>query len=110
MAEYITILDAAKARGLKEDDDGAISMGVVEDLGLPFFAGCARCGASLCCYNAYPSRTGFTHCEDCIGPNGFKTAEEFERFEALSNEEEDGTPSDVDPVEDAIGPEPEDYE
>lgn len=35
---------------------------------VPFFGGCARCAASIACYNAYPSRFGYWLCADCIGP------------------------------------------
>lgn len=74
----LTILDVAKARGLKEDDRG-ISMGQIEDLGLPFMGGCQTCGASIACSNAYPSRSGFLRCVDDIGDEGYDTVEKFDK-------------------------------
>lgn len=76
----VTTLECAYGRGVQAKPDGTITMEQVEAVGLPFFAGCQVCGASLACYNAYPSRTGFIRCEDCLGELGFNTCEEFEAF------------------------------
>ena len=70
----LTILDIAAANGVKERDDGSITAGAFEDLGLPFFAGCQCCGAQLAPYNAYPSRAGFIRCRHCVGEIGFETS------------------------------------
>lgn len=74
----ITILDVALAWGAKGSEDGSINGSEFDRVGLPLFAGCQCCGASLAAYNAYPSSTGFTRCEDCVGNLGFTTVAEFE--------------------------------
>jgi hypothetical protein len=75
----LTILDIAKAKGAKPDDKGAITMEQLDVLGLPFMGGCEICGATIACYNAYPSKSGYLRCSDHIGDTGFNTVEEFER-------------------------------
>ena len=73
----ITVLDLAFHRGLKADEDGSVSMGEVEDTGLPFMGGCVECGATIACYNASPSKSGFLKCtRECIGDDGWDTVEE----------------------------------
>lgn len=79
MSEPITILDVAEARGVQAGPDGSISGGEFERVGLPLFGGCEGCGASIAAYNAYPSKTGYIRCGDCIGDLGFASVEEFER-------------------------------
>jgi len=46
------------------------------DAGLAILGGCERCHASIAAYNAFPSKSGFWRCEDCIGPLGWDTVEE----------------------------------
>jgi hypothetical protein len=47
------------------------------DAGLPIMGGCEVCGASIACYNACPSKTGYLRCADgCIGDLGYMTVEE----------------------------------
>jgi len=73
----ITVLDLAKFRGLKEDENGKVSMGAFDDVGLPMMGGCSICGATVTCYNACPSKSGFLKCEKgCIGGDGWETVEE----------------------------------
>ncbi len=73
----ITILELAKHRGLKEDEDGSFTMGAINDVGLEIMGGCQRCGASLGCYNGCPSKSGYWMCkDDCIGDDGYATVEE----------------------------------
>jgi hypothetical protein len=74
----ITILDVAIARGVKEVD-GRISGEEFDRVGLPLLGGC-MCGTTVGCYNAFPTRTGYLGCEDCVGGQGFETVEEFEAF------------------------------
>ncbi len=76
----VTILDAAMARGVKADDDGKISGGAIEDVGLPFMGGCQVCEATIAAYNACPSTSGYLRCQDCIREDGFETTEEFEEW------------------------------
>ena len=77
----LTVLDIAKARGVVDSGTG-ITMGQVEDVGLPFMGGCEICEATIGCFNAYPSKSGYLRCEDHIdNDSGFKTAEEFNQFE-----------------------------
>jgi hypothetical protein len=76
----ITILDLAKHRGLKADEDGALSMGAFADVGLAMLGGCAICGASIAAYNAYPTKHGFWMCKDCVcDGDGWDDVEEANR-------------------------------
>lgn len=76
-SKAITVLDLAFFRGAKATDDGGITLGAIEAIGLPFMGGCARCGACIAAYNAAPSRIGYLLCaEGCIGEDGFATVEE----------------------------------
>jgi len=43
---------------------------------LPMLAGCEVCGEQLACYNAYPSKSGYTRCAQDLGDDGFATVEE----------------------------------
>jgi hypothetical protein len=47
-----------------------------QDLGLPMLGGCEVCHASIACYNACPSKTGYLRCRQCIGNLGYATLEE----------------------------------
>lgn len=77
----ITILQLAESRGLKKAEDGSSTMGDFANVNLELIGGCARCGACIAAYNAFPSRIGYWLCEDCIGPDeGFETPAEFEAF------------------------------
>jgi hypothetical protein len=74
----ISILDAAKSKGSENDP---------EAVGLPMFAGCQHCGASLAYYNSYPTKSGYISCRDCVGDTGFETVEEFDQFQATLEED-----------------------
>jgi hypothetical protein len=39
--------------------------------------GCQGCQATIACYNAYPSISGYWHCADCIGEDGYTTVADF---------------------------------
>lgn len=45
------------------------------EAGLAMIGGCRGCGATIAAYNAYPSRSGYWTCADCIS-DGFRTVEE----------------------------------
>jgi hypothetical protein len=45
-----------------------------EEIGLPVFGGCELCNAPIAFYNAYPSRSGYIRCRDCIGDLGWESA------------------------------------
>lgn len=83
----ITILNLALAWGAKKDEDGSITMSEFDRLGLPFFAGCQHCFASLAAYNAYPTRNCFISCAECVQDTGFKTAEDFTAWEKSQEED-----------------------
>lgn len=76
----VTSLQVAIARGATPQEDGAFTMEAIENVGIPFFGGCACCGASIAAHNEYPSKSGMLKCESCIGDNGFNSVEEFEAF------------------------------
>lgn len=77
----ITILDIAKFRGIKKNNDGHITMAEFDRVGLPMMGGCEGCNASIACYNSYPSKSGYLRCGDCITENmAFATVEEFETW------------------------------
>lgn len=76
----ITILDYAIHLGAKESEDGSINGEELARLNLPMFGGCEGCAASIACYNAYPSNSGYIRCAGCIGERGFETAEELKTY------------------------------
>jgi hypothetical protein len=41
------------------------------DADLDMLGGCAICHASISAYNAYPSKSGYWKCADCISHDGF---------------------------------------
>lgn len=76
----ITILDLALYRGARETD-GRLDAGEIERVGLPFFGGCFVCHASIACYNAAPTTTGYLACaNECADGRGFATVEEANEF------------------------------
>jgi hypothetical protein len=79
----VTVWDVALARGLKENDDGGVTMGQFDAVGLPMLGGCHRCGACIAAYNACPTTTGYLACVGCVGDGeGFPTAKAFEAWTA----------------------------
>ena len=76
----ITVLEIAERKGAIVSDEGVINASEFNRLGLPMFGGCQRCQASIAAYNAFPSKTGYLQCRDCIGDIGFETAAEFDRW------------------------------
>jgi hypothetical protein len=70
----ITILDYVKSVVGDKDTYAA------EDFhrsGVAMTGGCQRCAATIACYNAYPSRSGYWRCADCIDGSGFATVADF---------------------------------
>jgi hypothetical protein len=70
----ITILDYVKSVAGEKDTYTASDFA---SLGVSMLGGCDQCSATLGAYNAYPSRSGYWRCADCIGDTGFSTVEEF---------------------------------
>ena len=70
----ITILDYVKSvvgdKDLYTAEDCLIS-------GVDILGGCQGCQATIACYNAYPSTSGYWRCADCIGNTGFATVADF---------------------------------
>jgi hypothetical protein len=52
--------------------------------GVDIVGGCQLCAATIACYNAYPSRSGYWRCADCIGEDGFITVADFTTHNAAS--------------------------
>ncbi len=50
--------------------------------GVDILGGCQGCHATIACYNAYPSTSGYWRCAACIGDNGFATIADFTAREA----------------------------
>lgn len=73
----VTILDVAKARGV-EVVDGMINASEFARVGLSVLGGCEVCGAALSAADAYPSRSGYWRCRECLRGTGFATVEEVE--------------------------------
>jgi hypothetical protein len=70
----ITLFDVVVRKvGKKERYTGAD----FEEAGVPMFGGCRGCAASLGGWNAYPTRSGYLACKDCVGDAGFGTVAEF---------------------------------
>lgn len=93
----VTIFDIALSRGVKESENGGISLGEFYRVGLPMMGGCQRCGACIAAYNACPSTTGYLQCASgCIGEDGFPSVKAYEAWQAYvdacqeAREEKDG--------------------
>ena len=75
----ITILDYVKSvvgdKDLYTAEDCLAS-------GVDILGGCQACQATIACYNAYPSTSGYWRCADCIGDDGFATVADFTAHEA----------------------------
>jgi hypothetical protein len=70
----ITILDYVRAvTGDKPSYTGEDHW----NAGVGILGGCEICLATIASYNAYPARSGFWRCGDCIGDDGYPTAGEF---------------------------------
>lgn len=67
----VTILQVAAYRLGREPRTGADFARV----GLAMLGGCERCNQTIAAYNAYPSKSGFWRCQDCIGENGWESVE-----------------------------------
>jgi len=80
MSKPVSILDAAIKMGANQDEHGSINGSEFNRLGLPIMGGCLHCEATVGAYNAYPSKTGYLMCADCVGDQGFSTVEEFQAF------------------------------
>ena len=76
----ITIWDLAVHRGLKVDEDGSASAEAFAAVDLCIMGGCYRCEATIAAYNAYPTRTKFWTCAECVGEDGFHTAQECDEW------------------------------
>jgi hypothetical protein len=50
--------------------------------GVDIIGGCQNCCATIAVYHAYPSKSGYWRCADCIGENGFATVADFTAHEA----------------------------
>lgn len=74
----ITILDYVKYRTGEKD---TYSVDDFNACGVPMAGGCQRCPAIIGAYNAYPSKSGYLRCADCIENTGFATVEDFMNFE-----------------------------
>lgn len=74
----ITIHDLAVHRGAKPNDEGCFTEETYARLGFAIVGGCEVCGACIAAYNAYPSKSGYWRCGDCIGDLGFESPEEFD--------------------------------
>ena len=70
----ITILDYVKSvvgdKDLYTAEDCLAS-------GVDILGGCQGCQATIACYNAYPSTSGYWRCADCIGEDGYATVADF---------------------------------
>lgn len=75
----ITIIQLARFRGAKESADGSINGAEFYRVGLPILGGCLICEATIAAYNAYPSKSGYLKCRNCIGDDGYATVEEANR-------------------------------
>jgi hypothetical protein len=75
----ITILDYVKSRIGEKDSYSAEDF---NSTGVDIMGGCEGCVATLAAYNAYPSRSGYWRCADCVGSTGFATVEDFINFDA----------------------------
>ena len=63
----ITVLELAEYRGAKEPFTGS----ELERVGLQLLGGCEICGTSIAAYNAFPAKSGFWRCSDCLYGEGW---------------------------------------
>ena len=70
----ITILDYVRSR---LGDRETYSEEDHWQCGVAILGGCGNCYATIASYNAYPSRSGYWRCADCIGSTGYASTEEF---------------------------------
>ena len=68
----ITIRELAIHRGAQEDENG-INGAEFDRVGLAIMGGCGGCHATLAAYNAFPSKSGWWMCKDCIGDDGYQS-------------------------------------
>ena len=77
----ITILDYVKSvvgdKDLYTAEDCLAS-------GVDILGGCQGCHATIACYNAYPSTSGYWRCAGCIGTSGFATVADFTAHQATT--------------------------
>ena len=77
----ITILDYVKSvvgdKDLYTAEDCLAS-------GVDILGGCQGCHATIACYNAYPSTSGYWRCADCIGNDGYATVADFTAAELIA--------------------------
>ena len=77
----ITILDYVKSvvgdKDLYTAEDCLAS-------GVDILGGCQGCQATIACYNAYPSTSGYWRCAGCIGDDGFATVADFTAHETAA--------------------------
>ena len=77
----ITILDYVKSvvgdKDLYTAEDCLAS-------GVDILGGCQGCQATIACYNAYPSTSGYWRCAGCIGKDGFATVADFTAHETAT--------------------------
>ena len=88
MAESITALDVARARGVR-GTKGQISDAEFTRIGIPLWGGCQECGVELVVYSAYPSQDGYWRCAKHIGAQGFFSLADFETWAQTFNQTED---------------------
>ena len=72
----ITILQLAEHRGAKRNAEGGLEDSEFHRVGLAIMGGCQCCHASIAAYNAYPSKSGFWKCADCICDDGWETVQQ----------------------------------
>lgn len=77
MNKFMTALDLAIALGAKPSVGGSYTYGELAKYNTPLMGGCVGCEASIACYNAYPSKSGYWKCEDCID-EGFTSIREYQ--------------------------------
>ena len=70
----ITILDYVKS---VVGDKDLYTAGDFLKSGVEMLGGCQGCAATIACYNAYPSTSGYWRCADCIGTSGYATVADF---------------------------------
>jgi hypothetical protein len=73
----ITILDYVAYKTGVKDTYGGADFGAA---GVDMIGGCERCYATLACYSAYPSTSGYWRCADCIGDTGYATVTQFDYY------------------------------
>ena len=81
----LSVLDIAIQQGLQPSEDGTYSAEGLLRHGFTMIGGCQCCYATIAVYNAYPSKSGYWMCGDCISDYGFNTLQDYTNWKVQND-------------------------